>query len=205
MSRMLSSVVLSGLLSAASIGASASTAVAGFDDLASGLYAENFVSGGIRFSPRCHADIVDQQPGGNRMGYDTAGCGQPTLTNPNPLSPNPIDANVYADYFGASFSFLSFSHIGSPGYVLSSKGGRFDFGGQSPDPVVHLLSGSAWQDVQWIEFGGRCSGAPCILLDDVTFGIATPVPEPEALAMMALGFGLVVAATGRPRRRRRDA
>jgi hypothetical protein len=205
MNRLFSPLALLGVLVAAPMAALADTAVVGFDDISPGLYAQNFASGGFRFSPNCHADIVNDpsEPGGNRMGYDTAGCGQPQFTNPNPLSPNPIGANVYVDYFGASFSLLSFSHIGSPGYVLSSKGGRFDFTIGTVDPIVYSPFGSEWQDVQWVEFGGNCSGAPCIRLDDLTFNVAAPVPEPEALAMMALGFGLVAYAAGNSNRRRR--
>ena len=66
MRRLLRSIALLCVPGLMSVSALAQTSVVTFDDLAKDAYAENFVSGGFRFSPRCHADIVDREgvPGG---------------------------------------------------------------------------------------------------------------------------------------------
>ena len=83
--------------------------------------------------------------------------------------------------------------------VISSKGGRFDFGGKfGGSNVLFGLSGAEWEGLSWIEFEG-CSGAgaPCIFIDDVTFR----VPEPGSLTLAGIG----VAALLLVHRRRKQA
>lgn len=183
----------------------APTVVVGFDEVDPGSYPMNRTLDGFRFSPRCHMDIghlVWENPE-TMMGFDTAGCSTPGFFNAESLSGSSIglyESSVYIDYFGASFSFLSFDMWTGPGvYVTSSKGGYYFASNYTQQPQTFSLNGSQWKDVEWIEFVGGCPGSPCIPLDNLTF-VASPAPEANSFSMAAFGLLLVGAASYRRRR-----
>lgn len=185
--RILSAIVLS----IASSVAGASVLVVNFDEIPQGTYFENLTSHGVRISPHCHVDIFPPSDAGdNIMGYDTSGCSGGNFNEDfiGPAGTN--DANVYVDYFGYQFDFLSFVREGFEGFARSSKGGFVEFGAFKPGsttPSLVELKGTEWAGVEWIEFGGMCPGAPCIRLDDLTLRVPTPGTLPLiAIATVAL-------------------
>lgn len=180
-----------------------------FDELALGGESNrNFESGGFRFSPDCHVDIVANRLAmtSTGIGWDSSGCG--TLNNADYLGAGTgITGGVlYIDNAGSPFSLLSIREMAYDSYpratagtFYSSKGGVLSL--NTPAGVTYgslwdyNFVGDAWTNVDWI-VATNGGGGPQFFLDSITFDTGT-VPEPNALLLVLMAGGLLVMARRR--------
>ena len=134
-------------------------------------------------------DIFPVGVTGNALGFDPS-----YPTNPDYLGTGTTGDSVYIDHDGDTFTLLQLTYTSNRlAVVRSSKGGVLELG-----PVDHYLTvtvaGAQWEDVQWFEVSGNCSGYPCTLMDDFVISL-TPTSSTCSLLL----FGAIAAAYRRKR------
>jgi PEP-CTERM motif len=159
-----------------------------------GLYNENFVDTGFRFSPSC---ILDFLYAITSRGFE--------LCNDNYLGPIGGDFGaLYVDRFGKPFSLISVLPLDTPPCegcafpfnfdVTSNKGGFVSFS----DATEMFFTGDEWRNITWLVISNNFADSP----SSGPSNFVVSIPEPATLAL--IGIALVGLAFSRRRAMTRD-
>ena len=145
----------------------------------SGLWAENFVDTGFRFSPSCHLDFLYVMDCRGEINNDSY---------LGPSGPSGDFGSLYVDFFGNPFSLISLLPAqGSPcegcaGHfhmdLYSSKGGFVSFS----DETEMFFTGDEWRNITWLVIANNFSDSPAT--GAASFVVS--IPEPATLTLIGI-------------------
>lgn len=195
------------LVAACLLGLFANMAVAGpvsinFEEMSPGLYASNYFTQGIVFSPSCHFDIVPAMS--NWIGFDASGCFDPG-PNKNSDYLGPAVGSLARLYVAPSagdvlnlksFKFMSVDPMSGGFSIHSSAGGVVVVDWTEGMGALHTFTGPNWVNLDWIvfsNFAGEPSG-----FDDLELQVHH-IDEPSSVAILGLCLTALTVALIRGR------
>ena len=144
--------------------------------LPDGVWAENFVDTGFRFSPSCHLDFL----------Y-VSDC-RHEVNNDDPIGPSlGAFGSLYVDFFGKPFSLISLRTAGSDEgashfnmELHSSKGGFVSFF----EETEMFFTGDEWRNITWLVISNNWSDSPA----QGASNFVVSIPEPATLTLIGIAL-----------------